>query len=83
MVIAPPQSLGRSEIFRLVKELEVEFIAHIGALSEKLSGFLFPLTVLRREPHCQRGDPFFRSVFNELPRLWLQRKAIVLRTVGK
>jgi hypothetical protein len=72
MVIAPPQSLGRSEIFRLVKELEVEFIAHIGALSEKLSGFLFPLTVLRREPHCQRGDPFFCSVFNELPRFWVQ-----------
>ena len=52
--------------FRIVKELEVEFIAQIGALSEKLSGFLFPLTVLLREPHCQRGDPFFRSVFNEL-----------------
>ena len=80
-----PSSIPRvgHACFRLVKELEVEFIAQIGALSEKLSGFLFPLTVVGREPLCQRGDPFFRSVFNELPRLWLQIKAVFLRTVGK
>ena len=66
MVIASPQSLGRSGIFRLVKELEVEFIAHIGALSEKLSGFLFPLLYLGGSSPASGAIRFPASVFNEL-----------------